>query len=537
MRNTYRQEVQLYKGNEADAFLQDKVADEMAKEVAQGVLEEKRGKPDRDYNACFQQWLLGKSDVLNNPLVTQRGYTSYIERFPRVVNWVDAQIRLASEIKIYLVRLYNEGPATEEEVEHEFRYLVWPLNNALTILQQARNDPSLGVDVLKGVPGGEWDPQHQTAGGLPWPAELTFMGRVPDSNRTDVPPSLHPALNPYMRDHWVHSVSYKEWLANDYSKLRGDARELWEVVANRTFSRTDRMTKPAVDDNDPQQQGEWALGGRPANDGRWDTAAPRAAKACGPRPMPANQKPLVAPDRPWMPAAPVPSAPEVGEEEQPPLPPENTDIAVQDLMDAVAEADAVGGEAAASGVKSEPTDVLADIAGQFTEALTLMRSILANQQQHATSPSSEADLPPVATREETPEAAPSSADDLDVSGAEKALEKAREEAAERSRRRQEMFENIMGLVARGVGNVASGVASAAGSAAASAISSLMAPPAAEEEAAVSSEPPSMWSDDTPVNEPAAAAPRATRMNADKYAVIEGNAFVARGRKRSNDGKK
>lgn len=312
LRETMKQEVQLYKGAEADAFLQDKVADEMAREVAQGVLEEHKARPDRDYNACFQQWLLGKSDVLNNPIITTRGYTSYVERFPRVVNWVDAQVRLASEIKVYLVRLWTEGPRTEEEVEHEFRYLVWPLNNALRILQQARNAPTLGVEVLRGVPGGAWDPQHQTAGNNPWPAELTYMGRVPDSSVKDVPPCLHPALNPYMRDQWVYSVSYREWLAGDYSKLRGDSRELWEVVANRLYGRDDRMQKPAEDAEDPQQEGGWQGAARPA--GEWD--APRTSRPCGPAPYPAQEASLVPPSRPWAPAVPAP----VPQEEAAPVP-------------------------------------------------------------------------------------------------------------------------------------------------------------------------------------------------------------------------
>lgn len=290
LRDTMRQEVQLYKGTAANEFLQDKVADEMAKEVAKGVLEEHKSRPDRDYNACFQSWLLGKNDVLNNPLITQRGYTSYVQKFPRVINWVDAQIRLASEIKVYLTRLYIEGPSTEEEVEHEFRYLVWPLNNALRVLQQARNDPSLGPEVLRGVQGGAWDPQHQTAADSPWPAELTYMGRVPDTARKDIPPCLHPALNPYMRDQWVYSVSYKEWLAGDYSKLRGDSRELWEVVANRLYGRNDRMQKPKEDDTDPQQYGGWQ--GAPRPEGAWN--APRqTATACGNRQSPATAAPLV----------------------------------------------------------------------------------------------------------------------------------------------------------------------------------------------------------------------------------------------------
>lgn len=295
IKEDFIQKVTLYKKQEADVFLNDTVADEMAKEVAKEVIEEHKSQPDRDYNECFQQWLLGKNKTLNNPLITQRGYTSYVERFPRVVNWVDAQIRIAGEIRVYLHRLYVEGPATEEEVEHEFRYLVWPLNNALRLLQQARDDPALGVDVLRGVPGGAWDVANQTADGQAWPDELTWLGRVPDSQRNDVPLCLHPALNPYMRDKWVYSVSYQEWLRGDYSKLKGPARELWEVVANRTYGRPDRMQQPVPGD-DPQGESNWD--GRP--DGQWN-AVPVKNKACNQAPMPATEKPFIAQRRPWAP--------------------------------------------------------------------------------------------------------------------------------------------------------------------------------------------------------------------------------------------
>lgn len=297
IREEMRQEVMLNKDDNGN-FLQEKVLDEMAKEVAKGVIEERKGRPDRDYNACFQQWLLGKHSLLNNPVVTERGYTSYVQKFPRVISWVDDQLRLASEVRIYLVRLHTEGPRTEEEVEHEFRYLVWPLNNALRLLQQARDDPSLGVDVLKGVPGGDWDPRTQKAAGLPWPQELTWQGRVPDSSSKTVPLSLHPALNPYMRDSWVHSVTYDEWLRGDYSKLKGDARELWEVVANRVFGRVDRMRKPNAGDDDPQF-GTWPTA-RPHNEGgMWD--AERKEAVCNPAPMPRRQPRLVPEERPWLP--------------------------------------------------------------------------------------------------------------------------------------------------------------------------------------------------------------------------------------------
>jgi hypothetical protein len=550
LRETMKQEVQLYKGAQADAFLQDKVADEMAREVAQGVLEEHKARPDRDYNACFQQWLLGKSDVLNNPIITTRGYTSYVERFPRVVNWVDAQVRLASEIKVYLVRLYTEGPRTEEEVEHEFRYLVWPLNNALRILQQARNAPTLGVEVLRGVAGGAWDPQHQTAGGEPWPAELTYMGRIPDPLVKDVPPCLHPALNPYMRDQWVYSVSYREWLAGDFSKLRGDSRELWEVVANRIYGRDDRMRKPTEDPRDPQQEGGWEGGARP--EGEWD--APRAKSACGRLPMPAASRPLVVPDRPWVPAAPIPSAPEAGEEEQEHIAEGNPLVEVD--AEGIAEY-----ERQQNGVKEEEEqeqeqdrsrerflDDLAQGARALRDATNALKEAIDAQTRGLTMAPRDSvpgampgepvlgheDLPVVSTNNTTePEAA--------VARVRQEHEAAKAEQlrarAERAAYQSSLAEQVASAVARGVGAAVSAAAGAAASAAAGAGSSLLRTLTeryeGEGDGEGEGEAPSIWDDDTPTttttsdDPPLPPKPKKRRNKGDEKTVKEGRRWAAK----------
>lgn len=385
IREEMRQEVMLNKDDNGD-FLQEKVLDEMAKEVAKGVIEERKGRPDRDYNACFQQWLLGKHSLLNNPAVTERGYTSYVQKFPRVVNWVDDQLRLASEVRIYLVRLHTEGPATEEEVEHEFRYLVWPLNNALRLLQQARNDPSLGVDVLKGVPGGAWDPRTGRAAGNEWPSELTWQGRVPDSNSNAVPLALHPALNPYMRDSWVHSVSYDEWLRGDFSKLRGDARELWEVVANRIFGRRDRMRKPTADDADPQFGGEWP-GQRPHNEGgMWN--AERKEAVCNPAPMPTRQPSLVPAERAWLPERAQAAAAAVKEEE---------DAAAEEPAEQAAQ-EAAPPQAEAATLPATPQDD--DLRAEMDAAFGPEHERLERERLEAHSPAAAAS--PVVTPREVP---------------------------------------------------------------------------------------------------------------------------------------
>lgn len=526
LRDTMRQEVQLYKGSNADAFLQDKVADEMAKEVAQGVLEEHKSRPDRDYNACFQSWLLGKNDVLNNPLITQRGYTSYVQKFPRVVNWVDAQIQLASEIKVYLVRLYTEGPSTEEEVEHEFRYLVWPLNNALRILQQARNDTTLGPETLRGVKGGAWDPQHQTAGGLPWPAELTYMGRVPDASRKDIPPCLHPALNPYMRDQWVYSVSYKEWLAGDFSKLRGDSRELWEVVANRLYGRNDRMQKPAENTADPQQQGEWGGPARP--EGAWGAA--REEKPCGRTVMPATQRPLVPVGRPWLAANPVPSAPPEEEEEG-----SSAGSALIDGDDvAKAEREWTGEDAKPVNQSSQSHDRVFEQLSQNMEALRDMiratRDMFEAQTrslQQAPRDSVPGSFPETAEAEGTVGGGHPDLpviDESGVSGAEAALAAAREALSAKAAHRASIIEAVLASMASAAASATATGVQAVGAGAASVVRSLL---AADDDGGENIEqPPSIY---MPVEEePAPTSNRRTRRNADAETVREGAAWLARG---------
>lgn len=544
LRDTMRQEVQLYKGADANTFLQDKVADEMAKEVAQGVLEEHKARPDRDYNACFQSWLLGKNDVLNNPLITQRGYTSYVEKFPRVINWVDAQVRLASEIKVYLVRLYTEGPATEEEVEHEFRYLVWPLNNALRTLQQARNDPSLPVDVLRGVRGGAWDPQHQTAGGQPWPAELTYMGRVPDPANKDVPPCLHPALNPYMRDQWVYSVSYKEWLAGDYSKLRGDSRELWEVVANRLYGRNDRFKRPQDDAEDPQQQVEWLGEARP--EGAWGAA--REAKACGRVVMPATQRPLVPLDRPWLPANPVPSAPEAGEDEEEGVAEGNPEITADDVAEAVRERDGEGekkDEVTYPDLKAPSREQFFEQISQNTDAMRDMikavRDMLDAQTRGLTQ-APKGSVPGAFPEDNGAAGGHDEHPDLPVvvgkgdgildtvSLDSRQARKDREEAAAAAAAKQtSLLEEVAGAMARLAGNAAAAGAQAVGSAAASAVRSLLAAPSAyaEDDGAAPAATADDWAPLERVEENGTAATRTPKRTpkADEDTVASGRAFA------------
>lgn len=253
-------------GNDGESRYHRVLVKQNMKVAAREALKLKKEAYKREYATCFKEWLLGKNTVLNDPIVHPRGYATYLEQFPRCISWAQDENEMTRAVKVFLYNLYMKGAQTEQEVEWEFRYLVYPVKKALEKLRAFRKDDSVPLDELKGgLNKGEWNPKDSTivdknGASARWPLELTWMKRAPDRENTEVPLALHPAINKYMRDGLVNTVSYEEWLNGDFSGVADDGtRELWTIVANRLWSRDDRMQAETTENMQGKPQFEGSV--------------------------------------------------------------------------------------------------------------------------------------------------------------------------------------------------------------------------------------------------------------------------------------
>lgn len=257
---TYERLVSFYEGKgdteplladaveRTDYKLSSHVADEYLRHLARYKVEQDKDRPNKEYERCFKHWMLGTHSKLNNPLIDDRGYVGLQKQFPRAINWILFKMRMVSEVRKYLHRLYLQKMRTEEEVEIYFRYLVWPLNNAMRMLARSRGVDDVSPDDLRGSPGGQWNPEERTLvggehAGEKWPQRLTYLGRATDSDDKLTPLCLRPQLNKFLRATWVSDISYKDYIDGTYAKRLGDCKDLWDVVAqNAVWGRDDIMT-------------------------------------------------------------------------------------------------------------------------------------------------------------------------------------------------------------------------------------------------------------------------------------------------------
>jgi len=301
------------------------------------------------------------------------------------------------------------------------------------------------------------------------------------------------------------------------------------------------MQKPTENNADPQQQGEWQ--GAPRPEGAWGAA--REEKACGRTVMPATQRPLVPQGRPWLPANPVPSAPEAGEDEEvageeiakgDPL------IEPADVAEVARKWEGEGNEreGEAPGLQAPSREQFFDQISQNTEAMRDMIRAVRDMLEAQTRGLQQAPAGsiPGAFPSAEPAAAPAAGgggdhpdlpvivDESDVSGAEAAVARAREEQAAKQAHRTSILETVLASMARTAASAAVAGVEAVGAGAASAVRSLLAPDEGAG-AAGGEQPPSIYMSDE--EEPAPTPTRRQRRNADDETVREGAAWVARRR--------
>lgn len=223
---------------------------EMQKIAGKHFAKEHLEQLQKAYRKCFEQWILGKHDVLNDKRVTKWSYSSLAEQFPRAVNFALQKLEHSEKIQNYLFGLWTRGPQSELEVEKMFKYLVYPVEDTLREFQLINNDPSLGLDDLHAGEDGklEFDGEnylftHPKNARMKWPPALVMYGagRRKDS---EVPLALDPTVNKYMRPSLVSQLSYRAYIDNDFSALSPDIQELWEVANDRGMSRKDREINP-----------------------------------------------------------------------------------------------------------------------------------------------------------------------------------------------------------------------------------------------------------------------------------------------------
>jgi hypothetical protein len=245
-------------GSFSSAETQQSYMEALKKNIGGRLVKQDTDAVTKDYEKCFKRWLLGKEDLLNSPKITPHGYTSLAERFPRATNFATMQLDVTDKIRTYLVGLYIRGPQSEREIEIYFKYLVYPVQEAIDLFRQANGiiSEGFGLDEFHAGATGELitikgDPPltavRSSGGAVQWPKELVFegKGRQRDSK---IPLALDPCINKYMRPAYTAAVSYEEYLSKDYSALGEDVKVLWEVANDRSFAREDRMIRPGTEE-------------------------------------------------------------------------------------------------------------------------------------------------------------------------------------------------------------------------------------------------------------------------------------------------
>lgn len=204
------------------------------------------------YRKCFEQWILGKNDLLNSKLITPWSYESLADRFPRAVNFALHKLEIGEKIQNYLFGLYTRGPQSELEVGRYFKYLVYPIHEAFRRWQyiNGRNENMKIEHFHAGDKGkltmlnkDEYVYNHSKYGNLRWPSHLVMMGKGRAAT-SQLPLALDPTINKYMRPQLTNQLSYEAYIQMDYSGLSADIQELWEVANDRGEGRGDREINP-----------------------------------------------------------------------------------------------------------------------------------------------------------------------------------------------------------------------------------------------------------------------------------------------------
>lgn len=237
---------------------------ETKKRVARARAEKHKRRIESDYLRCFEAWTLGKNKLLNDRRITNWGYETLAGRFPRIPNFALQLVESTRLVHNYLFGLYMRGPQSEREIEVYFKYLVWPVQEALRKLQVLNGNDNLTLDDLHAGPTGvlvanfkaprakfhyrvkqgqynRMDLKYKEF----WPRDLVFLG-FGRKEGNKVPLNLDPTINRFMRPGVINAVSYKEWCDGDYSALSPDVRELWELTNERMEGRDDRNARPGA---------------------------------------------------------------------------------------------------------------------------------------------------------------------------------------------------------------------------------------------------------------------------------------------------